>query len=281
MFVNIFTRDINKVFILCPFWRCGSTLLSAVLSNRLGLQNLDEILDQSHPWNHIEWPNFVSSHPIYNWQNDAQYHAVYQNYTTNIKLDPQWQNLNKVKYNFDTLGQNNQRYCVKLHGDQVNGLKSLYDDQTLVTWNKQNTASFVLLYRNNLSSAMLSMAVGLITKQYHGVTQQGFLDCHKTSQPKTNTITASEFDLYSTVYDRIFKLLVPICLDSFNRELTRLSELNCQFDDVFVYEDFDQYDWLYQSFKPYHRSIEYDQLLKSLPQHRLFYSNNRFVIESF
>lgn len=280
--MKLFNHTYKQIFILCPFWRCGSTLLSAVLSTHNKIENLDEIFEQDHPWNHIDWKNFTGSHHIYSWQNSTEYQKVYDEYINNLTIDNNYQQKFKIDQTIDQRFLKSSNYVMKIHGEQCHAFSKIIPDDRLQPLAHNSKSAFVLLYRKNINASILSMILGMENGRFHAVTdnKNNFLSCHKSQTTQVNCLNNSQ-KTYLDKIKIIKKYLLPFQLSSINAQIKRLKQSGIQFVDELIYENFKIYDYLADHFHPYQKSQSYIDLESSLPDQQLVFSNNRFVIESF
>lgn len=278
--MSVFSRQYDKIFVLDPFWRSGSTLVSAVISHIHGMQNLDEVFDCHHPWDSPYLLKDFSSGHTYGWQSVGSYNEIYPKFIESMDIDTPHQFM-KLGINIDRnyLLNPDHKCVIKVVGEQCSAFRKIFNDMELTAGHNYG---FALLWRKDFMSSIVSSSAARITGVSHSTDNEMFLKCFRSK--KEMHITDIESDQVFYLACNIYNFLLPYSIEQINLELKRLERLKIRFDDFLIYEDFDQHPIMKQHLSPYRKDKMYfdilDRLNQALGLKTLEFVDNQFTIRS-
>lgn len=258
-------NDPKKVVIVSPFWRCGSTLLSARISKHYQLKNLDEIYCKEHPINQIDFNNF----------NKEWYESAHEEYLRNSNLDVSYQlSEKKLIYDWNNMFDEQERFVFKVHGIEIPAFDRHYMSKTV-------TNNFILLYRKDLASSLLSLAVAMDINRYHGGQQENFLSVHKTSKEHKIDIDTKNINYYFKMIEILYQHLLLPSIQCTNNFLSKHNQIKIH--NVLEYNDLFDLPETKSHIKPYTKNTSYQRILDKIKSKfpiNLNFENNKFFIEN-
>ncbi len=247
---SLFSNQIDRVLLITPYWRTGSSFLGGMYCKHNILQNLDEILydpdidpTKDHKKIDIEKVNYRSAsgkiHPI-------MLKSITEDY---------------VNFDIKDWLKQNDGWLIKINADQILYTDVLFDKKDLDNFFTQSNNAIIINYRRDIVDISMSVFESMVSgishepnyylhKRYQGVIgykKQVFKN-DQTTQDKL--ITATE-----KLYQQSIKPFTEYC----NRWLARHDNLQPYFK-VICYEDFDQYDELRNELNPYKKNEDYQAL---------------------
>lgn len=268
MYHNIFhQKQVNKVLIACPFWRCGSTLLAQAVADHYGIPNHDEILydpeadptyDKTDP-SHGQDMNLDNIKDFLSGEYRSSSGRVHHHITEYISED--YEGFDWKKH----LKDPSSKWVIKVHADQFLHLSNLIDDSALHEMFAQPDFALILLHREGVVPALLSSLEAMLT----GISHEARDELHPRFQYVEETKKSYLNHLPDTI-DRtvegvvsVYKNLMVPSIDHCNQWInTHHRHFNKTYE--ITYEAFQNVPQLASRLRPYTKSDHFKKVFEEV-----------------
>jgi len=274
----------NKVLILCPFWRCGSTLLAGVIAKHYGLTNCDELL-----YDPTIDPTYDSgeknSVPIsvdntFNFKSATG--KIHHHITSFITEDHE--SFDWPKY----LNDPNSKWVAKIHADQFNFLPQLINDLSMKNFFQDQKNAVILLHRQGVVATLISCLEAMTS----GVSHESRSMLHPRFQfvKESKQSKILDFEQGYTIdhaIKGIEKIYTNMMVQGVEHCNTWISQHKNSIKNISImdYENFVNVPQLAEHLDPYKKNDTYYEILKqascntNIPKQLLFV-NNRYQFKN-
>lgn len=283
---KILSNKFKNVVLLSPFWRCGSTFLSAIVSKQQRLHNLSELYDQNHFLDRNELQELIFSKKIHKGKDLGLLRKIRRDieiYSRDLDINRAWHNEHRQFFDFDKFYQGKAEGCVfKIHGEQMHAFRHLCQDPSkkVSTYLNTRNTGLAILYRQDLLETMISLALAWLHVP-HGYTTSGMPGYYKNNI-KDDHVQFADYEKIKKLVIVGFNCILPVSLNHWNNNIGYFLGIKKEFHDIIEYNDLKNYKFIGDEFNPYSKNQYYYQLLEELRPiygKKLVFEDYKFVIK--